>query len=330
MGGNALNKTPTRRYLADEYFDLIPKIKDVLLKNRRFTCYLEVIPSYKNKKSFGDIDILYTTHGDIPLNVSDIEEMFNPNEIVRNSSVISFDFEEIQVDLIHSARKEYAYALNYMSWNDCGNLVGKLAHQLGLKHGHKGLSLPMRDGNNKFGEIILTMDHELTLKFLGLDVDVFESGFDELEDIFNFISSSKYYNPDLYKLENLNSIAKIRDRKRETYKKFLEYGERYTGEVSEKITDKDSFLPHILYYFFKWNEHKEIMDSMISNRAYKEKFNGEIVSSLTGYIGKELGDFMVFIRYKNYFSHSMVLYLKQNKINDKILEYKSKWKEETQ
>ena len=134
--------------------------------------------------------------------------------------------------------------------NDAGNLCGKLFHKFGLKHGHKGLVLPLRDGDNHFEDVHLTFNHDDALKFVELDPEKYNAGFDSLDALFKYVASSPYYSPEFYKLENLNTIAKVRDRKRTTYNKFLEFGERYTGPIyTEFNKDKSVYLERIFDAF---------------------------------------------------------------------------------
>lgn len=321
MGGNALKNTFTRRYDKDEYFTLSTSVRN-LFWGFYPVSKLAIIPAFREKESFGDMDILYTTQNDKPLGVENLAEVFKSNEVVRNTSVISLDHKELQIDLIWMEDEFFNYAYNYYSWNDTGNLVGKLAHQLGLKHGHKGLVLPLRDGNNNFADVIISLDHDKTLQFLGLDFDKFNSGFDNLTDIFNFISASQYYNPENYKLENLNSIAKIRDRKRETYKKFLEFGESWNGVSAPKIVDKSKCLKMIFDFFPEaYPSYKEAIQKLAMQQLAKTKFNGDMVAELTGLGARELGEFMKVLRNDWYFTPENIVYLTQEQIvgNIKLL-----------
>lgn len=312
MGGNALQEGLTRRHDKDEYFQ---KSLEVLTKLQTFyhVPRARLIGSYNTKETFGDADILYSRPDDKPLSVEDVRGAFpDSKEIVRNTSVISFEYKELQVDLIHSPIMEFDYALSYFNFCDLGNLIGKLAHQLGLKHGHRGLYLPVRDGVNIIGEVLLTRDHDVTLKFLDLDVDVFNKGFDTLEDIFKFVRKSKYFSPESYKLENLNTIAKMRDKKRTTYRAFLGYNE--ANPVTNpyvKAHNKMVHLEHIFDYFGKGalEEYTKVTQELAFTRYIKTRFNGDIVSKLTGYTGKGLGQFMQHLR-KNEFllnTHSIPL-----------------------
>lgn len=295
MGGRALKNTSTRRYLATEYFDLIPQIFKCLNSITKID-RMDVIPAYRTKESFGDMDVVYSTWDDLPLCVEDIKSCFNVNEIVRNGSVISFDFKELQIDVIHLHQESYDYGISYFSWNDCGNIVGKCAHRLGLKHGHNGLFLPLRYDDNVFAEICVTTNHHETLRFLGLDPIVFTEGFDTLEQMFEFVIKSPYYHPDQYLLENLNTVAKIRDRKRDTYRKFLEYGKTIdTTKLTsyEHRSDKSDFMPLIFKTFPDSKIRFDHEMKCVSLRTLaKTKFNGDIVSELTELKERQLGMFM--------------------------------------
>ena len=315
MGGNALKNTFTRRYQKDEYFALANEIQENLLDAFGKTFRATVIPAYRNKESFGDMDILYCQNGwnDIDssgLSVDQVKETFRPNEVIKNGEVISFDYKELQIDLIFTQDRVFNYALSYFSFNDCGNLVGKLAHKFGLKHGHRGLTLPLRDGFNCFDEVFITSNHDETLEFLDLDPKVFNSGFDSLEDIFAFVSLSKYYHPELYKLENLNTIARVRDRKRDTYRKFLEFGKTQEHRVNFfENSNKQLLLRQI---FERWPRAQGDFEAALSRLALQQlartKFNGEIVSLHTGLSGKELGMFVKHLKEKHFANQAITAY----------------------
>ena len=62
----------------------------------------DVIYAYLSKESFGDVDIVYSTTDDEPFSVESLQQEFNPSRVVRNGEVTSFDYKELQVDLIHA------------------------------------------------------------------------------------------------------------------------------------------------------------------------------------------------------------------------------------
>lgn len=317
MGGNALKNTYTRRYEATEYHALVAELHDKLFRRMSKTA---VIPAYATKESFGDMDILSTFVPDKEW----IKETFHSNEIIRNGDVWSFDYKELQLDWIITPENEFNYAFGYFSQNDVmGNLVGKLAHKFGLKHGHDGLWLPVRDDDQQIGKIRLTLDFDVTLKFLQLP-KLPEFGFQTLEEGFEWVASSPYYDPEMYKLENLNTIAKIRDRKRTTYRKFLEFGENW--EKSNRVQvhfekDKTIYLPMIFNVFpDAKQEHERIIGKLLLRRAFREKFNGDIVKELTGLEGKELGKLMEILTKMDFFNPSLIVMTPQERIDQQIVE----------
>lgn len=322
MGGNALKNTTTRRYSADEYFVVVEEVQQKLHAGIGAVERSNVLEAYRTKQSFGDADILYSTLPGQGINVADIQRVFNPNEIVKNGDVISFDYKELQIDLIYSPADCYYYALSYFAFNDLGNLVGKLTKRFNLSHGHKGLYLPLRDGSNMFDSILISHDHSATLKFVGLNPDTFAAGFDTLDEIFNFVSTSPQYNPEIYALENIGAAGRIRDKKRDTYRKFLEFGANYTGSVIPyaKGADKSIFLERIFKAFpDALPRFKEAVHKLTIQRAVKEKFNGSMVSEMTKLKGEDLGHFMKLLKEDFNFTPELLLFLSPEQIETKVL-----------
>lgn len=321
MGGNALKTVETRRYDLDQYTklanDVIQRL-DGLPTNQRAV----VIPHIRDKQTFGDLDILYTTWGDTPFRREHILRTFSPQEAHKNGDVWSFNVNDFQVDLIHSDYIPFKYAYNFFSWNDCGLLLGRIFHQFGLKHGHRGLTLPLRDGDNKFDEVELTINHNEALKFIGLDPVKYNDGFNTTEEMFDYVASSPFYSPELYKLENLNTVSRSRDKKRVNYNKFLEYGERYCGPIYNRpTTDKSVHLdsifktfPHALYRFEQANIQ------LAAKKYLRQKFNGNLVSSITNLTGKQLGQFMQHLKTQFNFNDTTLMYLPEHTIRQNIVD----------
>ena len=330
MGGNALKKANTRRYQAGEYHALVKEVRDKLLwgyrgwEDKGFgrVNQAESIAAYRSKESFGDMDVLYTTLSEDPVDIWFVRETFSPKEICQNGSVISFDYKELQIDLIHSTSDRFEYAKNYFAWNDLGNLIGRIAHQFGLKHGHRGVTLPLRDGDQQFAEIVLTTDHSTALRFMGLDPDRFNEGFENLREIFDFVTASHYFNPEVYKLENLNTIAKTRDRKRPTYNAFLEHTKDWKGHTwtNPHKLDKKMWIPFILDQFPEARpDFDRAMEKLVFQQFIKTKFNGTLVSEITGLVGKDLGYFMQHVRETTNLGHPhYVAMLSDQKIRDLV------------
>lgn len=124
MGGRALKNTVTRRYDRAEFEVISQELIDILKETfDRVTMPL----FYKNKETFGDADILVTSN-EFPQMREYIENTFKPNEIFHNGNCWSFDYKELQVDIITCGPEHFDSNAMYLSYNDLGNFIGRLAH----------------------------------------------------------------------------------------------------------------------------------------------------------------------------------------------------------
>jgi hypothetical protein len=301
MGGNAMKHVgvETRRMSKKEYYKTVDEVKELLT---RYCPYLEMdeVPSYRNKADFGDLDLLVKkdqTNSRPPMQQI-IRDVFNPKGLVHNSDVISFDYNGFQVDVISTSVESYDFALSYYSWNDLGNLIGRVAHKMALKFGHDGLWYYCRNGTHMFRDILVTRDLKQALDLLGFSHERFTQGFDSLQDIFEYVSGSQFFNTKLYLLENRNHRDRTRDKKRKTHMEFLDWLEVTPIERQyAHPEDKAEWLPHIFSYFPQFKiDYNKAQDDLALHQLFKEKYNGELVSAITDLKEKELGMFMHWMR----------------------------------
>ena len=227
MGGHALKNTITRRYAKQEYEHIKEHVIQTLASNPLFSDRrMQAIEAYRAKDSFGDLDLLIESDG-LPHTVwFAIQELFAPRDFVRNGTVTSFDVKEFQVDLLFTPAAIYDMSAAYFAYNDLGNLLGRVAYKMGLRYGHQGLGFNVYSNqadNTLLDSVTLTDDPMKAMAFLGYDVDRWEKGFTTIEDIFAFTTSSPYFHADFYDLEKRTYKARVRDAKRPTYTKFLEW-----------------------------------------------------------------------------------------------------------
>lgn len=330
MGGNCLKETFTRRYQADEFHALSKEVSEKLARLFPYSRN-EVLKAYRNKESFGDMDIVLCSEN-LPENyIEMVKAVFKPTQVVKNSNCVSFDYKELQIDLIVTVPEEYETSLSYFAYNDANNMIGRLAHMMGLKLGHDGLSYNWRIETYQFKNIILETDWNKILPILGYDPEVYNKGFDDLEDIFKFVVSSPFFNKDIFLLHNRNHTSRVRDAKRKTYMEFLKWIENRDDLPNyPRKEDKKEWLPYLFdqipgfesVYYRTQNEY----DMEVQ---FKEKFNGGLVMELTGLTGKELGDFVKFMDTKNEVFKNFVLKCPQEEINQDILENFEEYKNET-
>lgn len=310
MGGNALKSVETVRLSREDYEVLSQEVLAKLqslpeLSGRK----ISIIQAYRTKESFGDLDVLVeSVDGSSVDYLALITKAFQPKEIAQNSSCYSFDIRNFQVDFILTPTDDYETSVNYFAWNDLGNLTGRIFKKLGFKYGHRGLSYIFRDegnANNSYHEAVVSKDLKAILEFGDLDYDAFVKGFDTVEEIFYWVSKSKYFHKDIYLLHNRNHVSRTRDKKRKTYKEFLVWCEETPGlntypwtimREQDGYAGSPEFLKDALVRFpsfYKvYHEVKNMHENILKA---KDKFNGEVVKEAILLEGSNLGKFMASI-----------------------------------
>lgn len=306
MGGNALKQYSTTRLPAKEYFALVNEFSNQFEASFSFRPIL--IKAYKSKESFGDADFILPSDL-LPANWTDrLKEAFvlAPEQYAKNSNVVSIGYNNFQIDLIVTAAEDVNASVFYFAYNDFGNLIGRIGHKLGIKIGHRGLSLVIRHkerSDHILKEIYLTKDVGEALDILGLDREIYDNGFDTLEDIFKYVASSKYFDPEIYSLEHRSATSRVRDKKRATYSSFLKWVAETKPKANHNFAEKSELGGYSLrmpYYEtevltrYPWvgEEVNMLIEDFELEMKFKEIYNGEIVSTMTGFTNKTLGAFM--------------------------------------
>jgi len=293
MGGLALKNTTTRRYDRDEFDIISVELLDILKKDfKRVAMPL----FYRNKKSFGDADLIVSME-DFNKNVRDyITDTFKPNEIFHNGNCYSFDYKDLQIDLITLAPEHFDSNEMYLSYNDLGNFIGRIAQGFGLKYGQEGLWYEHYFKGMNIGRIQVSKDYKSIFNFLGLSYERWEAGFDELEDIFEYIATCKYFNWEMFQLSRLNKINRERNLKRKSYMSFLEWMDKNVADDNHKYEfdkSQEEYNKMIIAAFPDADMDLEIrrLEYEYCKSLYiKSKFNGGEIMRKYGFKDKELGD----------------------------------------
>jgi hypothetical protein len=329
MGGNALTNTKTRRYQADEFRRVEAFVVETL-RNRFPDRRVRALDSYRSKADFGDLDVMFES-SNLTVNLVDVvNELFSPNQVVKNGPVTSFNVEELQVDLVCQSSANFETAFNYYRYSDLGNLMGRVAHKLGFKLGHEGLVLVLRDGNYQFAELLVSKDWAQCLRFLGYSPYRFFQGFDTLEEVFEYATSTPFFNKAVYEYDNRNHTARVRDAKRAAYRGFLEYLEarndlpayqyESTSELGGRVV-KEEFLARAYEFFPDLQFDYEMALAMeVDRKEAKRKFNGDLVSELTGLKDKDLGFFMKTLRQTGKFETCSLLNMTDEQVKELVQE----------
>lgn len=194
---------------------------------------------------------------------------------------------------------------HYLGFNDLGNYIGRIAHRLGLKYGQEGLWYNHYQKDQNLGKVMISKDYREIFKFLDLDYDRWLQGFPNLEDTFEYVLTSKYFDSEMFKLENLNRINRERNMKRTSYMSFLEWiqvnhpevvGDYLDGPANEsrsggKLSIK-ALIKSITKAFPDSNFDMKIkeLEYTEAKKAYvNAKFNGSIVMKRYGLVGAQIG-----------------------------------------
>jgi hypothetical protein len=295
MGGNAVSNAVR---LEKQYYDFVADGTSTVLKEAFPEAIVSVIPAYREKESFGDLDILISGI-DVGTLREFCEKVLNSPEVHTNSNVISFGLNItglmfkrtiFQVDFITVPEEIHDFALKYFAFNDLGNLIGQTAHGIGLKFGHDGLWYKYIVDTQLVREICITQDFTEALEFLGYDPARYALGFDNLDAIFEYVITSPYFTTWNYLLENRNAVGRVRDKKRKTYMLFLDWlkGKTLNNERSPRdsgfirILEKMEFPEAVKAYAIATMDYHRL------NRV-KKKINGTLISEWTGLTDRELG-----------------------------------------
>lgn len=285
MGGNLFDNN--RRMDSKEDFN------DVLTKQTLLFKEITNLISPRllgDKQSFGDIDLVYDNQ--YTQAIKDVlKQIGYPTH--QNGTIISYQTPDlVQIDLISIPQDKIDFAVNYFSFGDHGNILGRLLKQLYLKHTFLGLKYEFKRDNGSYQrDFLLTDNYDDVLELLGLDKQQFHVGFDTQFDIFEWIYQSPFMDSKRFEFDNLNHKNRMRDRKRKFYNSWLDFladkpkapSETFLQKERDNLTHKFPMLSdNLANVEYEYNKTK----------AIKQKFNGEIVSSITGLKGVELGKFM--------------------------------------
>ena len=296
MGGLALKTTFTRRYDREEFDVISVELMDILMNDfSRVTMPL----FYKNKKSFGDADILVSMDGfnkDVRKYITDT---FSPNEIFHNGNCWSFDYKELQIDLITVSAEDFDTNNNYLNFNDLGNFIGRIAQGFGLKYGQEGLWYEHYFKGSNIARIPISKNYEDIFKFLGLSYERYLEGFDELEDIFEYIATCKFFNWEMFQMSKLNKINRDRNLKRKSYMSFLEWmgqnvaNDEHLHQFDKTQEEYNKMIAEAFPYANLELEIRRVEYEYCKSLYIKSKFNGGMVMREYGLEGKTLGEAMI-------------------------------------
>jgi hypothetical protein len=239
--------------------------------------------------------------------------------------VFSTVYRDLQVDFFVTPEQYLQSCYHFMSFNDLGNLLGKICRRFNLKYGEHGLAYVYRRTDNPHykQDLEITTDFARICEFLGLEFDLWQRGFESLEVMFDWVIASPYFSVAPY--QQMDATLRKREQHRTTMQKFVEYLEQHGINKTFDFQARETYLEQINAFFPEANLTAQIqLELKKETRAFvfAAKFNGKLISSLLPQLeGKALGAFIV--QFKNSIEHfeDFILEQDQNAINERILEF---------
>lgn len=295
MGGNLfkLGRLPKEKYLAIEQ-----ELRIYL--DQKFGDQYRIPRYFKDKGDFGDVDIILS-HAILkdqtwPEIKEEIIEDLQLKTYQTTGTLFSTVYRNFQVDYFLRPVEYFDSTYSFLSFNDLGNLIGKIARRFNLKYGEEGLVYVFRRANQHYKkDIPVSLDFKKIYQFLKLDDQKWEEGFESRKEMFDWIVASPYFSIRPY--IKLSKQSEKRAKERTTMKRFLVYLEEENIQKEYPyLENKEDYFPIIAAYFPEANLAEAIKKEKAREvflEELKEKYNGKMIMELFPQLeGKELGAFI--------------------------------------
>ena len=294
MGGNLfkLGRLPKA-----EYLEIEGELRQYL--DQKLGDLYRIPRYYRDKPDFGDVDIIVsdaaiqTTWQDLRM---DLVKDLGIQEHKSLGSVFSTVYQNFQVDFFYREHRYFDSTFGYLSFNDVGNILGKIFKRFNLKYGEQGLQYVFRRADGHFQkDLEVSQDFERIFAFLQLDYAHWLHGFDTLDELFRWATASPYFSIQPYQEQDATTTQRVKERT--TMRRFVEWLEEQ--RISQKFdfeADRDFYMPMIAAFFPEAHLLEKI-ELERQREAYvlqlREKYSGQVIMRLFPDLqGKVLGDFM--------------------------------------
>lgn len=186
------------------------------------------------KSSHGDIDILVSSPRDPtqPPTPAILAHTLSAVKTINSGPVKSFavpypdepgNFVQVDVQVCKPAL--FDWELFHSSYGDLWNILGTAIRSFGLTVNHRGLHLRIREieaVERKQSLLFLTCEPDAVLRFVGLDVAEYHTGWTRVDDMFAFLARSRFSTKEAYVRRELKANDRKRMAGREIYRRFVE------------------------------------------------------------------------------------------------------------
>jgi hypothetical protein len=293
MGGKLFNlpRMPREEYLIRER-----AVRDCL--DRKLGGTYRIPRYYGGKADFGDMDVIVPDGpGWLQMRV-EITASLGITRTKTAGRVFSTVFDGLQTGFFAVEERLVDSTYNYMSFNDLGNLLGRICRRFNLKYGEEGLSYTYRRaGNDHYrADLPVTQDFARICAFLKLDHAAWIEGFATLTALYEWVIASRYFSVAPY-LDDLTGTMARRSRDRPTIGSFIDFLRERGIAARPAFDERTAYLPMVIAAFPEAGLEARIAaerDSEQRANAIAAKFNGKLVMRLRPELsGQALGEFIV-------------------------------------
>ncbi len=281
------------------YLEIEAELKQYL--DNKLGNYYRIPRYYDNKPDFGDLDAIVSSlacqeKNWVQLRQEIVDEL-GITQYKSDGNVFSTIYQNFQVDYFIASADNFESTYNYLSFNDLGNLLGKICHRFNLKYGEKGLVYVFRHSDGNYTkDLPLTTDFGKICEFLQLDYQRWQLGFTDLNNLFQWVINCPYFSVQPY-LNPAKTLEK-RAKERTTIQFFLEYIQtNRIDRIYSYLDNRDDYIPLLNEQFAEARLSERINEEKDKERIInlvKAKFNGKLIMELLPNLqGKALGEFIV-------------------------------------
>jgi hypothetical protein len=323
MGGKlfGLGRIP-----GDRYLEIETELKQYL--DNKLGNYYRIPRYYRNKPDFGDLDAIVSSaacqaNNWLQLRQEIVDEL-GITQYKSDGRVFSTVYQNFQVDYFLAGADFLDSTYNYLSFNDLGNLLGKICRRFNLKYGEKGLVYVFRHSDGNYTkDLPVTIDFQKICHFLQLDYQKWQAGFSDLTDLFEWVIECPYFSVQPY-LTPTKTLER-RTKERTTIQSFVEYlQENKIDRTYDYLENRDEYIPWLHENFPEANLVDRIAEEREKERiinSVKEKFNGKLIMQLLPNLqGKTLGHFIMQFKQEYSCFDEFILNSSQEKIDRAILD----------
>ncbi|KIW07053.1 uncharacterized protein PV09_01944 [Verruconis gallopava] len=211
----------------------VPRLPHELYHHVRIHCqkalrdfYVDVLspPEAPDKPDHGDIDFLVARPILSPIEPDDVASSFGAlkHKRIPNSKTTHYavplpgrEHEFAQVDVHVCSEGHFHWEAFLHAYGDMMQILGVLNRPIGLTANEKGLHIRVREieaKNRKRAMVFLTSDPHVAMRFLRLDVDAYEAGFQSNEQIYRWCFQGELYSEPIMLATTSNDRSRLRKR----------------------------------------------------------------------------------------------------------------------